>query len=268
MGEVKLYRNINELLHPAISKKNISNYTIIIDEDILPVQVYYPKKVSHIEKVIIFIHGSSTITECNYMDIYKLFAKNTDSLVIAVEYDDVNYKKMYKDIFKTVSFIHKGLVRNNIDSNNITLIGDSTGCNIITGINYFNNQENKIKKEVLFYPVLSLDYFKSSNYESIKKNKEFNVNLIDNLQEYFLKIAYKKDLNNKLLNPLKTSQKNTPKTLILVGKVDSLKDEAEEYYNLLNKNKRKYFEILIFLKKTLHIFQYLFNIFSSKVVKL
>ena len=233
MGEVKLYRNINELLHPAISKKNISNYTIIIDEDILPVQVYYPKKVSHIEKVIIFIHGSSTITECNYMDIYKLFAKNTDSLVIAVEYDDVNYKKMYKDIFKTVSFIHKGLVRNNIDSNNITLIGDSTGCNIITGINYLNKKEIDIKKEVLFYPVISLDYEKAK-YDSMIKNKDFNLGILTKLRSYYEKIEYKSD---KLLKPLELKDYDgIPKTLIVVGKVDSLRDEAKEYYDKLNSN--------------------------------
>ena len=249
MGEVKLYRNINELLHPAISKKNISNYTIIIDEDILPVQVYYPKKVSHIEKVIIFIHGSSTITDCNYMDIYKLFAKNTDSLVIAVEYDDVNYKKMYKDIFKTVSFVHKGLVRNNIDSNNITLIGDSTGCNIITGINYLNKKEIDIKKEVLFYPVISLDYEKAK-YDSMIKNKDFNLGILTKLRSYYEKIEYKSD---KLLKPLELKDYDgIPKTLIVVGKVDSLRDEAKEYYDKLNSNNEyKELEFLAhgFLKK-------------------
>ena len=138
MGEVKLYRNINELLHPAISKKNISNYTIIIDEDILPVQVYYPKKVSHIEKVIIFIHGNEKITECNYLDFYKLLSKNTDSVVISIEYEDTNYQEMYQSIYETIKYLHKGLIRNNIDKNKIVLMGDSTGANIITGINYLN----------------------------------------------------------------------------------------------------------------------------------
>lgn len=239
MGEVKLYRNINELLHPAISKKNISNYTIVIDEDILPVQIHYPKKVSHIEKAIIFIHGSSTITDCNYVDVYKMFAKNTDSLVIAIEYEDINYKKMYKDIFDTVSFIHKGLVRNNIDSNNISLIGDSTGCNIITGINYLNKNEIDIKKEILLYPVLSLDYEKAK-YDSMKKNKDFNLGILTKLKKYYEQLEIK---NDKLLKPLELEDYATvPKSLIVTGKVDSLRDEAKEYFDKLN-NSSEYKEI-------------------------
>lgn len=248
MGEVKLYRNINELLHPAISKKNISDYEIIIDEDILPVLIYYPKKVSNISKAIIFIHGDEEITECDYLELYKELAKKTDSLVVSIDYKKENYKKMYKKIFDTVSFIHKGLIRNNIDAENIILMGDSTGCNIITGINYLNKDEIDIRKEVLFYPVLSLDYEKPK-YESMIKNKDFNLGILTKLRSYFDSIEYKDD---KLLKPLSIKKLNVPKTLIISGKVDSLRDEAKEYYDKLNNNS-KYFELEFsshgFLKK-------------------
>ena len=156
---------------------------------------------------------------------------------------------MYKNIFKTVSFIHKGLVRNNIDSNNITLIGDSTGCNIITGINYLNKKEIDIKKEVLFYPVISLDYEKAK-YDSMTKNKDFNLGILTKLRSYYEKIEYKSD---KLLKPLELKDYDgIPKTLIVVGKVDSLRDEAKEYYDKLNSNNEyKELEFLAhgFLKK-------------------
>ena len=49
-GEVekyKLYRTVYEILHPTISKKNISNYKVVFDEKILPVLVYYPTKISN-----------------------------------------------------------------------------------------------------------------------------------------------------------------------------------------------------------------------------
>ena len=70
----KLFRTITEILHPSISKKNISNYKIIIDEEILPVRVFYPSKVTGIDKVIIYIHGNGKVTDCNekYSDICKL----------------------------------------------------------------------------------------------------------------------------------------------------------------------------------------------------
>lgn len=246
----KLFRSVKEILHPTISKRNISNYRIIINEDIYPLRVFYPKKVTGINKIIIYLHGNGKVTNCTskYSEICKKLAIKTNHLLIAIDYHEKkkSFQTMYDKINKTIKYLYKELEENNINLNNITLMGDSTGCNIITGINYLNKKENNIKKEVLFYPVLRLDYFKPSNYESIQKNKEFNTNLIDNLQDYALKIAYKKDLNNELLNPLKTNQENTPKTLILVGRVDSLKDEIEEYYNLLNKNKREYFETVFY----------------------
>ena len=238
MGEIKLYRNINELLHPSISKKNISNYTIIIDEDILPVQVYYPKKVSNINKVIIYIHGNQEITETNYSDIYKLFSRELDSVLIAIDYENVDYKKMYKSIYETVKYLYKGLERNAVDSKNIILMGDSTGCNIITGINYLND-EFKIEKEVLFYPVLSMSYEKAS-YESMIKNKDFNLGILTKLTRYYESINYQDD---KLLKSLELKDySKTPDTLIITGNVDSLKDEAKEYYEKLV-NGKDYLEL-------------------------
>ena len=53
-----LFRNVKELLHPSISKENISEYKIILKEGLLPIRVYYPKKVSNMNNVSIFIPGS------------------------------------------------------------------------------------------------------------------------------------------------------------------------------------------------------------------
>ena len=40
----RLYRSLYDILNPTISRKNISNYNIVINKDILPIEVYYPKK--------------------------------------------------------------------------------------------------------------------------------------------------------------------------------------------------------------------------------
>ena len=58
----RLFRTVKEVLHPTISKKNISDYQIIINEELLPLYIYYPRKVSNLNKVIIYIHGSDKIT--------------------------------------------------------------------------------------------------------------------------------------------------------------------------------------------------------------
>ena len=37
----KLYRNVRELLYPSISKKNISDYKVIVDEDSRPFKIQF-----------------------------------------------------------------------------------------------------------------------------------------------------------------------------------------------------------------------------------
>lgn len=237
----KLFRTVTEILHPTISKKNISNYKIIIDEEILPVRVFYPKKVSNLDKAIIYIHGNGIVTDCTekYSDICKKLASKADRLVIAIEYneDKHKYKEMYNDIYNTVKYLYKELNRNTIETENICLIGDSTGASIISSINYLNKNEIDIKKEILFYPVVTNNH---ADYESIKANADFNIGLIDNIDKYYKYIAYKKDFDDILLNPNKQDIKY-PSTLVLVGKVDSLKDEINEYFK--NIKNTKYVEI-------------------------
>lgn len=244
----KLYRTIREIIHPTISKKNISNYVIVLDDKILPMRIFYPQKVSKINKIIIFIHGDGKVTNSHskYSKICKNIALKTNSLLIALEYEKIKYKynKMYKDIFSTIKYLYEELEKNNINSKDICIMGDSTGCNIITGINYLNKGKINIYKEILFYPTISLEYFEISKYKSIVKNNTFNKNLLSHLQNYFSYIVPKKSFQDKLLNPLKLdSYDNVPSTLIFSGKIDSLNDEAKEYYHFLNNNKNKYIEV-------------------------
>ena len=60
----KLYRRVKDLTHPTISKKNISEYKIVLEEDLFPVRVFYPNKVSNLDEVIIDIPGDGRITNC------------------------------------------------------------------------------------------------------------------------------------------------------------------------------------------------------------
>lgn len=234
-GEIKykLYRSVREILHPTISKRNISNYKIIVDEDLLPIRVFYPKKISNLNKIIIFIRGDGNITECTgeYSNICKMFSEKTSNLVIAIEYKKVknNYKEMYQKIYDTVKYLYKELERNNIENNHITLVGDSTGGNIIAGINYLNKNDFSIQKEILFYPTVSLEYFGNTKYNSITKNNEFNPGLLNSLKKYYSYICSEENIKDELLNPLQVENNITPNTLVLVGNVDLIKDEAKDY---------------------------------------
>ena len=36
----KLYRSVYEIIHPTIPKKNISNYKIMIQEELVPLRIF------------------------------------------------------------------------------------------------------------------------------------------------------------------------------------------------------------------------------------
>ena len=238
----RLYRTINEILHPTISKKNISNYKIIINEEILPIRIFYPEKVSNLEKVIIYIHGNANVTNCTskYSDICKKISLRTKTLVIALEYKDLknNYIKTINDIYTTLKYIYHNLELNNILKDNIYLFGDSTSANIICTINNLNNKEINITKEVLFYPIINLD-INESTYSSITKYKDFNLDLIPKINKYYKFVKDKNNSSIELYNPLEIIDKNKiPDTLIITGNIDILKDEAIRYYDKLSKSSK------------------------------
>ena len=114
----KLFRNMYEIIHPTISKKNISNYRITLDEEILPVRVFYPKKLANISSVVIYVPGEGNVSNCygEYESILKDMAINLDKLVIAIDYfdEEIKYPYLFDKIYDSVDFVIKELNKNNI----------------------------------------------------------------------------------------------------------------------------------------------------------
>lgn len=210
----KLFRTVNEILHPTISKKNISDYKILMEDDILPVRVFYPKQVTNIDKIIIYVHGDGEVTNCmeKYSDICKNFAVKSNSLVIAVEYDDIkgNYRDIVNEISNCIKYLYDKLIMNNILEENIILMSDSTGSHITSLI-----KDIPIRKRILFYPVLGVNYTKKD-----MKNEDFNIGLIERINKYF------HDL--KVVNEASIDDDNADKILVLVGNVDMLIDDIKK----------------------------------------
>ena len=143
----RLYRTVEELITPSISKKNISNYEIVFSDDLLPVRVFYPNKVSNIEKVIIFIPGMNKSSKYKYTSIFNKLSLEVDTTIIAIDYYSVE-NEVENNINNIVDYLYKELLRIGISKDNIILMSDSDGSNYSVNIN------NSINKEVLLYPLV------------------------------------------------------------------------------------------------------------------
>ncbi|MBP5678942.1 MAG: alpha/beta hydrolase [Bacilli bacterium] len=224
----KLFRSVKELLHPTISKRNISNYKIIVDENILLLRVFYPKKVSNIKKVIINIPGEGEITDCEgmYSNISATISKEVDQMLISIDYEKQpnDFPSLFDRIYETIDFIYQGLRKENIAVEDISLMGDSTGANILLNIVERMQKNNlEVGRMILFYPVLSGEYQGETKYPSIKENTSVNYNLIEKLKNYYKKAP-------KEIFPLNLEEEKTySPTLLLSGNVDPLVDEAKAF---------------------------------------
>lgn len=186
----KLYRTVREILHPTISKKNISDYKIIVDDNLLPLRIFYPQKVSNMNKVTIYIHGDILLTNCKakYAEISNKIALNTDNLVISIDAEELNNvtnKKYINKMYETTKYLIEELYKLNIT--NIKLLGGSTGSTTILNFKDKLKIDNLNLKTILFYPVLSSKYITKKT----KMNKDIykdTLIIIGTQDEYFEEI--------------------------------------------------------------------------------
>lgn len=230
----KLYRTMYEIIHPTISKKNISSYRIVFNDEVLPVRVFYPKKVSNISKVIIYIPGFGEVSGClgDYSEIIKNIAYETEELVIALDLDDLgefNYLEVFDKCFTSFSYLSLELEKLGIASSNITLMGDSVGATLALSI--IKKSQNKDNKLVLFYPIVANSFAK-------KKTKELENDFTKKLEKFYKKYLDSKKLkgNKDVLLTLEDASTIQNNMLFMVGNADPLKDEVLKFYEAFSNN--------------------------------
>lgn len=174
----KLYRNFYEIIHPSISRKNISEYKIVFNEDIIPVQIFYPKKEIELNSIIIYIQGNKA-----YNNYYENLSLETNQIVILIDRKkDINTD----DYFNAISYIINEAIKCNINTNNIFIMSDFEGTNILLDMkNKLDNKYSDIRK-VLLSPLennlVKFDFKNSlllSNNEDVEIDNKNNIMIIN-----------------------------------------------------------------------------------------
>lgn len=236
----KLYRTVYEIIHPTISKKNISDYKIIIQEDLVPLRIFYPKKISKLEKAIIYVPGKLWIVNGikNYAEVACNLVKETDTIIIALDYsfqEKNSYNQTVEKCYQTIKYLLKGLDRLGMPKDNITLLGDSLGASIIANANISSNECLEVK-EILFYPALNLLFEEREKYPSLDQNNKLDLLTLEHLKIFKNNYIEEKSYQS----PLKLNNYSTwPNTLIITGDLDPLRDEGIALAKLLRKNNKK-----------------------------
>lgn len=230
----KLYRTVYEIIHPTISKKNISNYKIMIQEDLVPLRIFYPKKISTITRVILYIHGKRWMINgfYSYKEVCERLVQEMDTLVIVLDYENNTYQKIVEQSYQTIKYLYKGLNRVGIEKENIITIGDSVGASILSSVVLMD--KSMIKKEILLYP--ALDFSFKTKYPSMEQNSQIDLLTMNHLRTYCNKYIDLKKYDSVMSEK---DYSDWPNTLVITGDLDPLRDEGEEFSKRLRKTNKK-----------------------------
>lgn len=234
----KLYRSVYEIIHPTISKKNISNYKIMMQEDLIPLRIFYPKKISKLSKAIIYVPGKAWMVNGNknYTEVCNFLVEQTDTIVIALDYDkeNITYNNLIEKCKNTIDYLIHGLLRLEIEKEKITLIGDSIGASILANISLLLTES--YPRQILLYPALNLTFENKENYPSLEQNNKIDLLTLKHMlvfqKNYIDKKTYQSPLHAK-------NYTNWPMTLVITGDLDPLRDEGLELVTKLRKENKQ-----------------------------
>lgn len=233
----KLYRSTKSLLHPSISKSNISNYKIVLDDSFLPIRVFYPKKVSNMNDVIIYIPSDGMITDCygRYSIISRDLAVKTNKCLIAIDYfdEDITYPDTFNRVYDIVKYLYEELFQIGLSKDNITLMGDSFGATLVNDINikFIEEGIDYVSKCVVFYPMISMKYDDLTLYPSFDDNSSYDLLTLNTCKKFVSEYVTSDDCYNYVLKYNKLDK--FPCYLVIGGEYDPLIDEVKEFYSRL-----------------------------------
>lgn len=235
----KKIRFIQELLRPDfLYSKNYEDIIFELDDRKIKTRVFKNFPNNKKTKLIIFIHGGgwTTGSVSSYSKTCMELSKKTERAVIAIDYrlaPEYPFPCGFNDCYEIVKIIMDNLSQINMSEDDVCLMGDSAGGNLVSAISLRGVKEKtfRVRDQILLYPALQSDYSNNTKYKSvIEKGKGYFLTQ-KQLQEYvdlyvkdpaYLKSPYVSPLNKRL--PFLQ-----PRTLIVTCEHDPLKDEGNVY---------------------------------------
>lgn len=210
----------------------------------LTLDIYGPSKnIYKSSPVIVYVHGGSwaygdkTIPDAlsPVLDTFRSEGYTIISTSYELMRNKENFNKQICDVKDTIRWIYKNQSTYNLDTNEIGVLGVSSGAHLSLMAGYSNDKDftddpnltaysSKVKYLIDFSGPTDLGLLNTSN-------------LNQDLSKIFSSITNKSEIIDKF-NPINYINSNTPKTLIIHSKSDSIVpyESSEELYNKCNES--------------------------------
>lgn len=212
----------------------------------IPVRIYFPDRnrmkeeiITHYKgKILLFLHGGGWATESieTYERICGQLAHSTGQLVLSVEYrlaPEYHFPVPLMDAYAIARALYEGRLIQNIQPEDITLIGDSAGGNMAAALSLMARDRGEFmpRQQILIYPALWNDYTERTPFKSVRENGSDYLLTAPRIEAYLdLYQSKPEDRLSPYFAPLlEDNLEGLPRTLILTAEYDPLRDEGEEF---------------------------------------
>lgn len=198
----------------------------------------YEKDCLKFPKLLLLFHGGGWVTNCvdNYERICARLAISTGNIVAAVEYrlaPEHKFPAGLYDCYMATEAIYKRHRELGMNPDDITLIGDSAGGNLVAAVSLLARDRGDFlpKRQILIYPAVYNDYSENSPFSSVQENGSDYLLTAGKMQDYIALYArHESDKLSPYFAPyLAEDLSNQPDTLLLTAEFDPLRDEGEAY---------------------------------------
>jgi acetyl esterase/lipase len=234
----RLYRGI--LMAPFVLLRPIfralDHKMMVLDREI-PVRVFKPGK-NGSGKVLIFFHGGGWVTGNidTYTPICANMARVTKCTVVSVNYrlaPETPFPGGLEDCYYVTQEILADPCIVGCEIKDITLVGDSAGGNLAAVISLMARDKGVSlpQRQILIYPATHYDHSENSPFQSVRDYGEDYILTAARIEEYMeLYTQNEENRHHPYVAPiLAPDLSGQPKTLIITGEFDPLRDEGEAY---------------------------------------
>lgn len=248
----------------------------------IPLRIYFPDSESYqtaeavqkgdttdnIYPVLLYIHGGGFVTESvdSYSRVCRNLAKHTRHVVVAIDYPlapEHRFPTQVEDCYAVAKAVFADRNLLNADPDSITIMGDSAGGNLTAAVTLMARDRGEFAppRQILIYPCVNNNYRENNGFASLMENGQDYLLTRQNMADYLdYYQSSERDRENPYFAPLLAEDfTNLPKTLIITGEFDPLRDEGEAFAAKLAKggNQVEYHRIAdgihgFFLLETFH----------------
>ena len=184
-----------------------------------------PKNTQKTNKVILYLHGGSYVAETSsdHWNFLEKVVNDTGATIILPDYP-LTPKYTYKDVFTMITPLYKEIIEE-VDINNLTLMGDSAGGGMALALAERMGEENiqMPNKTILISPWLDVRLQNPEIDEVQKRDKELSK---ETLKLAGVAYAGEDGIDSYLVNPIDGNLSKLKNVTILTGTNDILNPDV------------------------------------------